>query len=53
MFMLRKVNYIIKLDRGYEIELPIQPVPDLAKELVAEGVGIYQIVRYAKTKSTW
>jgi hypothetical protein len=44
---------VLELEPGYEIELPIQCVPDLTKELVTEGVGVYQIVRYEKTKNAW
>ena len=48
-----KFRSIIRLEHGYEIELPIQCSPELTKELVAGGIGIYQIVRYAKTKKYW
>jgi len=48
-----KFTFVLKLEHGYEIELPIQCVPDLTEELVTKGVGIYQIVRYAKTKNAW
>ena len=44
---------VIKLKHGYEIELPMQCVPDLTAELVKANVGIYQIVRYAKLDKIW
>ena len=48
-----KSKQILLLPHGYEIELPIQCVPDLIQELVQEGIGIYQVVRYAKTENVW
>ena len=44
---------LVKRDHGYELELAIQCVPDLTSELVNGDVGVYQIVRYAKTKNSW
>lgn len=44
---------IVTLEHGYEIDLPIQCVPDIAKELVNDGIAIYQIARYAKTNGVW
>ena len=44
---------LVKRDHGYEVELAIQCVPDLTSALVNGDVGIYQIVRYAKTKGSW
>lgn len=48
-----KAHSITKLAHGYELEIPIQCVPDIASLLCEGGVGIYQIVRYAKTNSSW
>ena len=48
-----KAHSITKLAHGYELEIPIQCVPDIASLLCEGGVGIYQIVRYAKTDSRW
>lgn len=44
---------MISLPHGYEVELPIQCIPDLVKELVKGNIGIYQIVRYAKINKKW
>lgn len=41
------------LAHGYELELPIQCVPEIVKLLVAENIAVYQVVRYAKTHGTW
>lgn len=48
-----KAHSISKLAHGYELEIPIQCVPDIAKLLCEGGIGIYQIVRHAKTDSRW
>lgn len=48
-----KEHSITKLAHGYELEIPIQCVPDIANLFCEGGVGIYQIVRYAKTDSRW
>ena len=48
-----KVSLLTKRDHGYEVELAIQCVPDLTRELVSGGIAVYQIVRYAKTKGSW
>ena len=44
---------IIKLTHGYELEVPIQCVPELARLLCEKNIAIYQIVRFAKTDSKW
>lgn len=41
------------LDHGYEIELPIQVVPEIVRLLAVHDVAVYQVVRYAKTKRAW
>lgn len=38
---------------GYECELAIQCVPDIVRELAKNDIGVYQVVRYAKTKNLW
>lgn len=48
-----KAKSIIPLSHGYALELPIQCVPDLIKQLVEENVAIYQVIRYAKTNEKW
>lgn len=48
-----KANSITKLAYGYGLEIPIQCVPDIARLLCEGGIGIYQIVRYAKTDKRW
>ena len=44
---------IVTLAHGYEIELPIQCVPDVVRLLTNANIAIYQVVRYAKTNDTW
>ncbi|QRN84411.1 hypothetical protein JR338_09675 [Chloroflexota bacterium] len=48
-----KKNHLRQLPHGYEIEMPIQCVPDVVRELVGQDIGIYQIVRYAKSDKSW
>lgn len=43
---------IIKLAHGYEVELPIQCVPDIVRELAQTNIAVYQVVRYAKVEGT-
>ena len=40
---------IIKLDHGYEVELPIQCVPDIVRKFAQANIAVYQVIRYAKT----
>lgn len=44
---------IITLAHGYEVELPIQCVPEIVRLLNAENIAVYQVVRYAKTNGVW
>jgi hypothetical protein len=44
---------ITVLTHGYELELPIQVVPEVVRLLSENNIGVYQVVRYAKTNSTW
>jgi hypothetical protein len=44
---------IIQLAHGYDIELPIQCVPDVLGLLCKENIAVYQVVRYAKSNITW
>ena len=44
---------IVRLPHGYEIELPIQCVPDVVRLISLQNIAIYQVVRYAKMSSTW
>ena len=46
-------NNIFRLAHGYEIEAPIQCVPDLVRLLSKENIAVYQVVRYAKTGKLW
>jgi len=48
-----KAHGIIQLAHGYEVDIPIQCVPDIARLLCDGGIAVYQIVRYAKTDSKW
>lgn len=44
---------ISRVAHGYELELPIQCVPDVIIRLSEENIAVYQVVRYAKTNKTW
>jgi len=40
---------LITLKHGYEVDLPIQCVPDIIRELIKKcNIAVYQVVRYAK-----
>lgn len=41
------------LSHGYEIELPIQCIPEVIVWLTNKNIAVYQVVRYAKTNKTW
>lgn len=41
-------RYLHRLTHGFELDMPIQRVPDLVRELIRHNFAIYQIVRYAK-----
>ena len=42
-----------RLPYGYEVELPIQCVPDVLRTICAHNIAVYQVVRYAKTSNQW
>jgi len=42
-----------RLTHGFEMDLPIQSVPDLIRILLGENIAIYQVVRYAKVDRAW
>ncbi|HDX8401391.1 TPA: hypothetical protein RQN00_001481 [Aeromonas dhakensis] len=44
---------IVTLAHGYEMELPIQCIPEIIQLLATENIAIYQVVRYAKTNNSW
>ena len=44
---------IIKLAHGYEVELPIQCVPDIVRELAQANIAVYQVIRFAKIDGNW
>ena len=44
---------IIELAHGYEVELPIQCVPDIVKEFAQANIAVYQVIRYAKIIGIW
>jgi len=48
-----KSNVFIELAHGYEVELAIQCVPDIVRELANVDIAVYQVVRYAKTNGIW
>ncbi len=43
---------INRLTHGYEMELPIQCVPEIVALLSEKNIAIYQVIRYAKTANT-
>jgi hypothetical protein len=49
----KKSKSLISLTHGFEVELAIQCVPDLVRELVSADVGVYQVIRIAKTDREW
>ncbi|MFM7220231.1 MAG: hypothetical protein ACKO21_08475 [Nodosilinea sp.] len=48
-----KAKHIVKLTYGYEFDLPIQCVPEVARKLLQQNIAIYQIVRFAKVNGCW
>ena len=44
---------IVTLAHGYEVELPIQCVPEVVRLLANSNIAVYQVVRYAKTNHSW
>ena len=48
-----KAKQIFKLTHGYDVDLPIQSVPDVVRLLSEENIAVYQVVRYTKTGKTW
>jgi len=48
-----KASAINQLPHGYELELPIQVIPEVVRVLNQNNIAVYQVVRYAKTNSTW
>ncbi len=48
-----RTSGVVALAHGYEVELPIQCVPEIVRLLSAENIAVYQVVRYAKTNGVW
>lgn len=48
-----RAEKIVTLAHGYEMELPIQCIPEIIRLLATENIAIYQVVRYAKTNNSW
>ena len=48
-----RARQMCRLEHGFEIELPIQCVPDLVRLLMNRNIGIYQVVRYARVGGSW
>ena len=48
-----KASGITTLAHGYELELPIQVIPEIVKVLGQNNIAVYQVVRYAKTNRIW
>ena len=41
------------LQHCYELELPIQVIPEVVRLLCANNIAVYQVMRYVKTQNTW
>jgi hypothetical protein len=39
---------IVQKDHGYEVDVPMQLIPEIVLELVKHLVGVYQVVRIHK-----
>ena len=48
-----KAQNIISLTHGYELELPMQVIPEVVNLLSKKNIAVYQVVRYAKIDSKW
>jgi hypothetical protein len=48
-----RAKQVLVLAHGYEMELPIQCVPEIVRLLAAANIAVYQVVRYAKTNAVW
>ena len=48
-----RAKRIRTLAHGYELELPIQCIPEIIQKLVLKNIAVYQVVRYAKASGTW
>ena len=46
-------NRIVDLAHGFELDMPIQSAPDLVRHLTAKRIGVYQLVRLARTEGQW
>lgn len=48
----KRTHLLRELKDGFELDLPIQCVPDVIKLLVQENIGVYQVVRYNKLEGS-
>lgn len=48
-----RAKNIVTLAYGYEVELPIQCIPEIVILLAEKNIAVYQVIRYAKTKNVW
>lgn len=48
-----RAKSIGKLAHGYNLEIPIQCIPEITDLLCQGGIGVYQIIRYTKTDQKW
>ena len=46
-----KAENITALTHSYELELPIQVIPEVVPVLSQNNIALYQVVRYAKINS--
>ena len=42
-----------KVDFGYEVALPVQVIPEIVRDMSAQGVAVYQVVRKGKLEGLW
>jgi hypothetical protein len=50
---VEKSQGLVTIPYSYKLELSIQCVPDLVKQLVQKNIAIYQIVRFTKLNRAW
>lgn len=50
---IEKKHQIVSLVYGYEIEIPMQCIPEIVRLIVNKNIAVYQVNRISKTKNTW
>lgn len=41
------------VENGYELDIPIQCVPELVRLLTNDNIAVYQVARLAKSEGRW